>query len=89
MLPRGSSPASSGRPRRPLLSSLRRAPAQVAKKAVEALVLGDRITKEDVPLLTSAMLGVIRGFAARGSRRRPLVRGLRFDAAAAEAWARF
>jgi hypothetical protein len=31
------------------------APAQVTKKAVEALGVGDRVAKEDVPLLTSAM----------------------------------
>jgi uncharacterized membrane protein YagU involved in acid resistance len=65
------------------------APAQVAKRAVDALGTGDRVTKEDVPLLTNVMhwsygtaLGVICAFTARGSRRRPLVRGLRFGAAA-------
>ena len=65
------------------------APAQVAKRAAEAIGEGGRVTKEDVPLLTNAMhwgygtaLGVIYTLAARGSARRPFARGLRLGVAA-------
>jgi hypothetical protein len=76
------------------------APAQVAKRALDTLGAGDRVTKEDVPLLTNAMhwsygtaLGMICAFTARGSRRRPLALDLSYHpvygAAVAEASARF
>jgi uncharacterized membrane protein YagU involved in acid resistance len=63
------------------------APAQVVKKAADAIGVGDRVTKEDVPLLTNAMhwtygtaLGVAYAVAADPLRRRPLVGGLAFGA---------
>ena len=63
------------------------APAQVVKKAAAAIGVGDRVTREDVPLLTNAMhwtygtaLGIVCAVAADPLRRRPLVGGLAFGA---------
>src|SRR5437763_13637273 len=59
------------------------APAQVAKKATDALGEGDRVSKHDVPRLTTAMhwtygtgLGVLYALAARVLRPSPLLGGL-------------
>jgi hypothetical protein len=61
------------------------ASAQAAKKAADAVGEGQRLTKDDVPLLTNTMhwtygttLGVLYALAARLLRPRPLVGGLGF-----------
>ncbi len=61
------------------------APAQVAKKAADPVGEGQRLTKDDVPLLTNTMrwtygttLGVLYALAARLLRPRPLAGGLGF-----------
>jgi hypothetical protein len=65
------------------------ATARLAKKVADAIGKGDRVTKEDVPLLTNAMhwtygtaLGVVYAISGRRSRRHPLACGLAFGAAA-------
>jgi uncharacterized membrane protein YagU involved in acid resistance len=59
------------------------APAQVAKKGADAIGEGDRVTRSDVPRLTTAMhwsygtaLGVLYALAARVVRPSPLLGGL-------------
>jgi hypothetical protein len=61
------------------------APAQVVKRAADAVGEGHRLTKDDVPLLANTMhwtygttLGVLYGLAARLLRPRPLLGGLGF-----------
>jgi hypothetical protein len=61
------------------------APAQVAKKAADAIGQGRRLTREDVPLLTDAMhwlygvgWGVFYGAAAGAARPDPVAGGLAF-----------
>ena len=58
------------------------APAQVAKKAADAVGEGRRITKQDVPLVTNAMhwgygivWGIAYGLAARTFKVKPAVGG--------------
>jgi hypothetical protein len=59
------------------------APAQVAKKAADTIGEGDRVTRRDVPRLTTAMhwsygtaLGVLYALAARIVRPSPVLGGL-------------
>jgi hypothetical protein len=61
------------------------APAQVAKKAVDALGQGNRFTREDVPLLTDVMhwlygisWGAFYGVAAGATKPDPVAGGLAF-----------
>jgi hypothetical protein len=61
------------------------APAQVAKRAADAIGEGGRLTRNDVPRLTNAMhwtygtgLGVLYAVAARALRPSPLAGGLWF-----------
>jgi uncharacterized membrane protein YagU involved in acid resistance len=63
------------------------APAQVAKKAAEAVGQGRRVTREDVPLLTNAMhwlygiaWGAFYGVAAGAAKPDPVGGGLAFGA---------
>src|SRR5579884_2134678 len=63
------------------------APAQVVKRAAEALGEGRRVTKQDVPLVTNAVhwlygitWGAIYGAAAGALRPGPLTGGLSFGA---------
>ena len=61
------------------------APAQVAKKAADAVGQGRRLTREDVPMLTNAMhwlygvsWGAFYGVVAGASRPDPIAGGLAF-----------
>jgi hypothetical protein len=61
------------------------APAQVAKKAADALGQGRRFTRDDVPVLTNAMhwlygisWGALYGAAAGSVAPRPVVGGMAF-----------
>jgi hypothetical protein len=62
------------------------APAQLAKKAADAIGQGRRFTREDVPRLTNAMhwlYGTAWGaaYGVLGARRDPLTNGLAFGSA--------
>jgi len=63
----------------------RPAPAQLAKKAADAVGPGTRVTKDDAPRLTNTMhwtygttLGVLYAVAARALRPQPLLGGVGF-----------